>query len=610
MSEEGPPQSRCGEAARRVGADGMGADGMGTDAKDAPTRETAKREGREERVERSGLLQPTQSLGAGSGPGNRLIATTLLERLAVQGRSAEGARALRAVGLGEEVLANASAWLPEDVIGRMFEAARVEPTLARTIGHRLVEPDATGLLLYGLGLATPEKAYRRIQALLPREGRTARWSIEEITDGTARLGFRAARAAKSQGAAAEALCALRRGMLEGIPGLYGLLPARVQEHRCQAQGADRCDYEIRWQRERRTGLLGGLALGIGAAAGWLTAVALLAPSPSSLLWLGSSLPGALALLVVGGSVGRCIDLTRQLQAVAGARRGQLALLDQADDVLASKIDAIARVEAKLDGAPSSPRPIVARSRSDRDPDSSVTGAAGGETIYAAALEIFAAAGELGRVFDGGGEQAGVAPGPGPAPPGLAETRTDDPRAWLREIRDRAARIADASRPAEGSTQLLDLAALVARAAAAARMELDSKAEIELAVAAALPPVVGEPVALEGVVGQLLRGAVESSLGLSERPRVVLRLEPAPGGLELSVEDRGVGIDSSRIDEVFDPFFGDAAEAGPESGEAGIGLPACLRIIERHGGEMRIEAGDRAGTRVTILLPVAGRGEHE
>jgi len=545
------------------------------------------------------MVQPTQSLGAGSGPGNRMIATTLLERLAVQGRSAEGHRALRTVGLDEEALANASAWLPEDVLGRMFEAARVEPTLARTIGHRLVEPDGTGLLLYGLGLATPEKAYRRIQALLPREGRTARWSIEEISDGRARLVFRASRAATGQGPGAEALCALRIGMLEGIPGLYGLLPARVHPLRCQARGADCCDYEIVWRRERSSGLLGGLAIGTGAGVGWLVAGAVLAPDLASAFWPPSRVLGALGLLVVAGAVGRCIDLTRQLQAVAGARRGQLALLDQADDLLASKIDAIARVEAKLDGGTPSRSAFVPGGRGEDDAAPGLSGAAGHDGIYAAALEIFTAAGELGRSVDRGDEAAGGAPGSGGGD-------VEAPRTRLHRIRDQARRIADESRPAEGAARVLDLGALVARAVAAAKTELDALAEIEVVAAASLPPVTGEPVSLETVVGQLLQGAVESSVGLGDRPRVVLRLEPAPGGVALSVEDRGVGIDSSRIDEVFDPFFGD----GPEGRGNELSLPACLRVVERHGGEMRIEAGDRAGTRVTIRLPVAGPGGGE
>ena len=96
----------------------------------------------------------------------------------------------------------------------------------------------------------------------------------------------------------------------------------------------------------------------------------------------------------------------------------------------------------------------------------------------------------------------------------------------------------------------------------------------------------------------LRNAVEASRGLSESPEVFISLRRVTAGIELAVEDRGVGIEPSMLDEVFDPFFGD----GREGIDEGFGLPICLRIVERHGGELRIEAEDRPGTRVSVLLP--------
>ena len=149
---------------------------------------------------------------------------------------------------------------------------------------------------------------------------------------------------------------------------------------------------------------------------------------------------------------------------------------------------------------------------------------------------------------------------------------------------------------------MPLADLVARALASARPGLARSAEIEIDCEPDLPLVECQPVQIEGVVVQLLRNAVEASAGLMDLPRVDVRLRRAPGGVELSVEDRGAGIESSEIDEVFDPFFAER----PLAAESGFGLPACLRIVERHGGEMRIETGDRTGTRVSILFPECGR----
>jgi len=129
-------------------------------------------------------------------------------------------------------------------------------------------------------------------------------------------------------------------------------------------------------------------------------------------------------------------------------------------------------------------------------------------------------------------------------------------------------------------------------------------EAEIDCAPDLPLVDCAPVQLEQVVVALLRNAVEASAGLMDVPRVRLAVRRAPGGVELTVEDRGTGIDSCEVDEVFDPFFMEP----PLGASGGFGLPFCLRVIERHGGEMRIEAGDRVGTRVTVLLPEAAAGQ--
>jgi len=548
------------------------------------------------------MAQPVQTLGLRAGPGSRSIATTLLEMLAVRARSVDRDRAIRALALGEGGLASAPAWLSEDAIGRMFEAARVEKTLGRTIGHRLVEPDATGLLLYGLGLATPEKAYRRIQALLPREARTARWSIDEIRDGTASLSFRSSEATTRQGLGSEALCAMRTGMLEGIPGLYGLLPARVQETECQARGASRCVYRIVWQREVRDGLVGGLALGAGMGAGLLTASLWLAPVALS---IPTSLVGAAVALALAASIGRCRDLTRQLQAVAGSRRGQLALLDQADDLLASKIDAIARVEAKLDE--SGPLDRGGRTegsgRGASEPNAVGDPEWGGvreEAVYERALEIFAMTGALGRELEAvrSGAERGEMEG------SEAVSIDADRLARLAAIRDRAFSIIRDCAPAQDAARPVALDDLVAQVVAAARPSLDPDVVIEIEAEAELPPVRCEPTRIEQVVVALLRNAVEASVGLSEHPRVAVELRAMPGVVEVSIEDRGRGLDSTCVDEVFDPFFSES----PQGARNGSGLPECLRIVERHGGEMRIEGGDRAGTRVSIALPVDPEGE--
>jgi signal transduction histidine kinase len=514
------------------------------------------------------------------GPGNRIIATSVLAWLAARGRSVERARLERALGSESAALANGSPWLDAKALSAVYAESGLSPGSARALGHQLAGPDALGLGLYRLGLGTPEKAYRRIQALLPRDEVGDRWRIESLSGGRVVLryergGHDESAPGRDRGEAVR--CALRVGMLEAIPGLYGLLPARVRCEACLAERASACRYVVSWSEAPRRGLLVGAILSLALASGLLAV--LMATGRLD----GVGLLAAFGLMLSGPAIGRAVDLRRQLEAVAGARRGQLALFDQVDEALAEKLDALARVETRLDGgepASAQRRAGSAEGRRSASPPS--------REIGVAARQIHTAAGELECELEAReGERATIG----------------SDRGRVREIREWAAQIA---RIGDGDgislPESTDAVRLVERALAAVRPVLPAKATVSIEAEAGLSPIECEPFLIEQVVVQLVKNAVEASTGLSEAPSVGVELRSRPQAVELSVIDRGVGIDSTEVDEVFDPFFGEQSLAGHE----GMGLPACLRIVERHGGELHIEAEGRPGTRVSVLLPcVAG-----
>jgi PAS domain S-box-containing protein len=75
-------------------------------------------------------------------------------------------------------------------------------------------------------------------------------------------------------------------------------------------------------------------------------------------------------------------------------------------------------------------------------------------------------------------------------------------------------------------------------------------------------------------------------------------EPEPGQLELRIVDTGVGVDASARSRAFEPFF-----TTKEIGKGrGLGLSACLGIVEAAGGEIRLESTPAQGTSVTVRLP--------
>lgn len=65
------------------------------------------------------------------------------------------------------------------------------------------------------------------------------------------------------------------------------------------------------------------------------------------------------------------------------------------------------------------------------------------------------------------------------------------------------------------------------------------------------------------------------------------------------QDNGPGIPEDVITRVFDPFF----TTKPVKEGTGLGLSIVHGIIERHGGDIKVESKANAGTTFTVRLPV-------
>jgi two-component system heavy metal sensor histidine kinase CusS len=84
--------------------------------------------------------------------------------------------------------------------------------------------------------------------------------------------------------------------------------------------------------------------------------------------------------------------------------------------------------------------------------------------------------------------------------------------------------------------------------------------------------------------------------------VWLKMSEQPGGLKLSVENSGVGIDPQVLPRLFDRFYrADPARQEGSSEHAGLGLAITQSIVRAHGGQIRCES-DNGSTRFLIELP--------
>lgn len=105
---------------------------------------------------------------------------------------------------------------------------------------------------------------------------------------------------------------------------------------------------------------------------------------------------------------------------------------------------------------------------------------------------------------------------------------------------------------------------------------------------------------------LLKNAVEAAESMTERPErqkpeVRVTLEVHPRFLMLSVDDNGPGFPPDRA-KLFEPYVTN------RDGGTGLGLPIVKKIVEDHGGRIRLEdapafaSGAAGGARVVVQLP--------
>jgi signal transduction histidine kinase len=73
---------------------------------------------------------------------------------------------------------------------------------------------------------------------------------------------------------------------------------------------------------------------------------------------------------------------------------------------------------------------------------------------------------------------------------------------------------------------------------------------------------------------------------------------AGGRVELVVADTGVGIPEELQPRLFEPFFTHGKPRG-----LGLGMSIARKIVEEHGGEVRLESRPGEGTRVTVRMPL-------
>ena len=147
---------------------------------------------------------------------------------------------------------------------------------------------------------------------------------------------------------------------------------------------------------------------------------------------------------------------------------------------------------------------------------------------------------------------------------------------------------------------LHLEALISSAVEALRPLAESKKQIlQIEIPAQLPSISGDSQKIHQVVVNLLSNAISYT---QEGGHIAVGVQPAEGGVKVSVTDNGIGIPPEYLSRIFERFYRVDKSRSREEGGTGLGLSIVKHIVEVHGGWVNVESKPGQGSRFTFFLP--------
>ncbi len=167
----------------------------------------------------------------------------------------------------------------------------------------------------------------------------------------------------------------------------------------------------------------------------------------------------------------------------------------------------------------------------------------------------------------------------------------------RRIEDMAKRLLDFSRKRSTQSERCDVGPLINEALGFVQTYIHAQnVEVQLQIETRMPQVRMDRWRIVQALVNLFQNAADA-MSQSEFRTLRVRAECEAGRLRITVTDTGHGILPADMQRVFEPFFTTKGERG-----TGLGLYVTQRVVEEHGGTLKLQNSDRGATFV-ISLPL-------
>jgi two-component system phosphate regulon sensor histidine kinase PhoR len=151
-----------------------------------------------------------------------------------------------------------------------------------------------------------------------------------------------------------------------------------------------------------------------------------------------------------------------------------------------------------------------------------------------------------------------------------------------------------------SAEVLDIAGLIRQAAEPFLSEIEKRdGRLQIQTEPGIPEIEGDEIHLLNVLHNLIDNALKYNL---RGPEIRVRAEGTKKGVRITVEDNGIGLRPAEMKRVFDKYYRVARGNVQDVKGFGLGLSYVKRIVQAHGGKVRVRSEAGRGSAFEVDLP--------
>ena len=121
--------------------------------------------------------------------------------------------------------------------------------------------------------------------------------------------------------------------------------------------------------------------------------------------------------------------------------------------------------------------------------------------------------------------------------------------------------------------------------------------LQAEIPSVLPFIRMDPERLTQALINIMKNGMQA---MGQGGTLYIEIKSLKDSVEVIISDSGSGILPDQMEKIFNYYY-----TTKEKG-VGLGLPIAHRIIEAHGGQLKIGSRVGSGTKVTVLLPISTR----